>query len=105
MPIYEYVCVACGAKLEAFQKINDVLLTDCQLCAQPSLQKLVSAAGFRLEGSGWYATGYEKTLKKEQDKKTSVDVNTPVTSTASASNASNTSGSSNSTPSKTEASI
>lgn len=78
MPIYEYACVACGAKLEVFQKINDALLIDCRVCAQPTLQKWVSASGFRLEGSGWYATGYEKDFKKDDDKKSPVTVDTPA---------------------------
>lgn len=65
MPIYEYACVACGAKCEVFQGINDLPLTDCQHCGKPSLQKLISAAGFRLKGGGWYETDF----KKDNDKK------------------------------------
>lgn len=91
MPIYEYACVTCGAKLEVFQKVNDAPLTDCRACDQPTLQKCVSASGFRLEGSGWYATGYEKDFKKETGKKSQADVNVSATSTAPANNTADTS--------------
>ncbi len=59
MPIYEYVCT-CGAKYEVFQGINDRPLTDCPQCGKPTLQKLISATGFRLKGGGWYETDFKK---------------------------------------------
>lgn len=58
MPIYEYQCAACGHQMDAFQKMTDAPLTDCPKCHAPALNKLVSAAGFQLKGSGWYATDY-----------------------------------------------
>jgi putative FmdB family regulatory protein len=64
MPIYEYQCGACGHKLEAIQKINDAPLSDCPECGQPALQKLISAAGFRLKGGGWYETDFKAGNKK-----------------------------------------
>lgn len=65
MPIYEYQCENCGHRLESLQKINDEPLSDCPACGCPSLQKLVSAAGFRLKGSGWYATDFKDSGKKK----------------------------------------
>ena len=59
MPIYEYQCVSCGHKLEAIQKMSDEPLTDCPECSQAELKKLVSAAGFRLKGGGWYETDFK----------------------------------------------
>lgn len=67
MPIYEYRCQACGHALEAMQKLNDAPLDDCPKCAQPQLKKQISAAGFQLKGSGWYATDF-KGGKKAQEK-------------------------------------
>ena len=58
MPIYEYRCASCGARQEVLQKLSDPPLTDCPSCGRPSMQKLVSAAGFQLKGSGWYATDF-----------------------------------------------
>ncbi len=65
MPIYEYACEACGHQHEAFQKISDPLLKECPNCHKPSLIKLVSAAGFRLKGSGWYETDFKGGDKKK----------------------------------------
>lgn len=59
MPIYEYQCRACGHHLEALQKISEPALTQCPNCGKPALRKLVSAAGFRLKGSGWYETDFK----------------------------------------------
>src|SRR6516164_555341 len=58
MPIYEYRCSSCGREHEALQKLSDPALTICPACGHPTLVKLVSAAGFQLKGSGWYATDY-----------------------------------------------
>lgn len=58
MPIYEYRCSACGHEKEVLQKMSDAPLTDCPACGKPTLKKLVSAAGFQLKGSGWYATDF-----------------------------------------------
>lgn len=64
MPIYEYQCDACGYRFDILQKAGDPVLTDCPQCAQPSLRKLVSAAGFRLSGSGWYETDFKSDNKR-----------------------------------------
>lgn len=105
MPIYEYACATCGATLEVFQGMKDVPLTDCHACTKPTLQKLISATGFRLKGDGWYATGYETDAKKDKDKKKNlVDSNAPSTSLDPVSIAPNTSESANATASAANAS-
>jgi putative FmdB family regulatory protein len=58
MPIYEYRCSQCGHELETMQKISEAALTQCPSCRADALVKLVSAAGFQLKGSGWYATDF-----------------------------------------------
>ena len=60
MPIYEYQCQECGEKLEKIQRMSDDPLTDCPACENPALKRLVSAAGFRLKGGGWYETDFKK---------------------------------------------
>ncbi|GAB6047829.1 zinc ribbon domain-containing protein [Methyloparacoccus murrellii] len=65
MPIYEYQCKACGHEMEAFQRLSDDPLKECPACGDLELTKLVSAAGFRLKGGGWYETDF----KGKQDKK------------------------------------
>ncbi len=64
MPIYEYQCAQCQHEFEALQKMSDAPLTDCPKCQQPSLTKKISAAGFRLAGSGWYETDFKSGKKK-----------------------------------------
>ena len=68
MPIYEYRCQACGHELEKLQKISDEPLKDCPECGKPQLHKLVSAAGFRLSGSGWYETDFKSKGQKNLSK-------------------------------------
>lgn len=64
MPIYEYRCDACGHELERLQKMSDEPLKDCPECGKPALQKLISAAGFRLKGGGWYETDFKGGKKR-----------------------------------------
>jgi putative FmdB family regulatory protein len=64
MPIYEYRCNACQHELEALQKMSDEPLVNCPACQQPELNKLISAAGFRLSGGGWYETDFKSGNKK-----------------------------------------
>jgi putative FmdB family regulatory protein len=64
MPIYAYRCQACGHELDALQKISDAPLTDCPECGAPELKKQLTAAAFRLKGSGWYETDFKKDGKK-----------------------------------------
>ena len=64
MPIYEFQCQSCGNEIEVIQKISDDPLTDCEACGKPDLKKMVSAAAFRLSGSGWYETDFKAGKKK-----------------------------------------
>ena len=63
MPIYEYQCQACDHKMEALQKMADDPLTRCPACEQDKLKKLISAAAFKLKGSGWYETDFKNNNK------------------------------------------
>lgn len=64
MPIYEYACQACGHEFEAIQKFSDAPLDICPVCGKVQLKKLISAGGFHLKGSGWYATDFKGGSKK-----------------------------------------
>lgn len=59
MPIYEYRCGACGHEKEVLQRMSDKPLTKCPECGKRTFHKLVSAAGFQLKGTGWYATDFK----------------------------------------------
>jgi putative FmdB family regulatory protein len=67
MPIYEYQCRACAHEFEAMQKVSESPLVDCPACGQPQLTKLVSAAGFRLKGGGWYETDFKSGSEKKRN--------------------------------------
>jgi len=71
MPIYEYRCAACGHEIEALQKLSDAPLIVCPSCQKPELKKLLSAAGFQLKGSGWYATDFRNSGAKPAAKEKS----------------------------------
>lgn len=68
MPIYEYRCGACGHEEEVMQKMSDAPLPHCPACGSEQYAKLVSAAGFRLKGSGWYETDFKSKPKPEKKK-------------------------------------
>src|ERR1700752_4489591 len=58
MPIYAYKCESCGYGRDVLQKISDPVRTVCPTCGQESFAKQLTAAGFQLKGSGWYATDF-----------------------------------------------
>ncbi len=64
MPIYEYRCAACGHQQEFLQKVSDAPMSVCPKCGKPALGKMVTAAGFQLKGSGWYATDFKNSGSK-----------------------------------------
>lgn len=64
MPIYEYACKSCGFEKDVLQKLSDEPLTICPECQQAAFTKRISAAGFRLKGSGWYETDFKTGKKK-----------------------------------------
>ena len=59
MPIYEYRCGSCGFEKEYLQKVSDAPVAVCPACGSGAYAKLISAAGFQLKGSGWYATDFK----------------------------------------------
>jgi putative FmdB family regulatory protein len=59
MPIYAYRCSACGYQNDYLQKLSEPPLTDCPECGKGTFSKQVTAAGFQLKGTGWYATDFK----------------------------------------------
>lgn len=59
MPIYAYRCDACGHTKDVLQKLSDAPLTTCPACGAEAFSKQLTAAGFQLKGSGWYATDFK----------------------------------------------
>src|SRR5438270_12523600 len=70
MPIYEYRCTKCGHQEEFLQKASEPALSHCPACGKATFQKLLSAAGFQLKGTDWYATDYQQSAVKSPADKT-----------------------------------
>ncbi|HEV7744444.1 MAG TPA: zinc ribbon domain-containing protein [Pyrinomonadaceae bacterium] len=67
MPIYEFQCRKCGAKLEVLQKMNDKQPVKCKKCGG-RLERLQSAPAIQFKGSGWYVTDYAGNGRKAAER-------------------------------------
>jgi putative FmdB family regulatory protein len=67
MPIYEYRCSGCGFQKEYLQKVSEAPMSVCPSCNKASFVKMLTAAGFQLKGSGWYATDFKSGPKAKPD--------------------------------------
>jgi putative FmdB family regulatory protein len=63
VPIYEYVCEACGRLTEVMQRMNDPAPA-CPECGASKLARLVSRTTFQLKGGGWYSDLYSSAKKE-----------------------------------------
>ena len=73
MPIYEYECHDCHHKFDLMQKIHEPAVNQCPHCAANSAVRLVSAPGFQLKGSGWYATDFKDKPKAAINSESAAD--------------------------------
>lgn len=99
MPIYEYQCASCHHAFDLIQKMSDEPAKQCPQCSKETAVRLVSAAGFQLKGTGWYATDFKdkartdtKTVKKEASTVSSETKNSEKKSTNTATSSSATKG-------------
>ena len=71
MPIYEYQCSDCRHAFDVLQKMHEDAVKKCPNCFKDSAVRLVSAPGFQLKGTGWYATDFKDKGKapKQSDQK------------------------------------
>jgi putative FmdB family regulatory protein len=65
VPIYEYVCEACGRLTEVMQRMSDPPPAACPACGGPKLSKVVSRTSFQLKGGGWYSDLYASPREKK----------------------------------------
>jgi len=68
MPIYEYLCSACGQQEDHLQRLSEAPLTKCPACGRKKYEKQLTSAGFQLKGSGWYASDFKGGKKTEAEK-------------------------------------
>jgi len=59
LPLYEYRCRKCGARIEKIQKFSDPPLVTCEACGG-QLERLLSPPAIQFKGSGWYVTDYAR---------------------------------------------
>ena len=69
MPIYAYACSDCGLQKDVMQKMSDAPLTTCPECGKETFTKQLTAAGFQLKGSGYYATDFKNGSKPKTESK------------------------------------
>lgn len=60
MPIYEYVCGACGTEFEMMQKVGDPPPRRHDCSSRSRVSRKLSLSAFQLKGGGWYNEGYSK---------------------------------------------
>jgi putative FmdB family regulatory protein len=91
MPLYEYQCNSCGARMERIQKFSDPPLQECPTCGG-ALTKLISSPAIQFKGSGWYITDYARSSgtkegRGSKDEKGSKDTESSKESSGSTSTA------------------
>jgi putative FmdB family regulatory protein len=70
MPIYAYCCSSCGLQKDVLQKMSDAPLSVCPECGKETFAKQLTAAGFQLKGSGYYATDFKNPPQPQPKTKT-----------------------------------
>ena len=98
MPTYEYKCNACGREFEVQQRMSDDELTDCEVCGQKALERLISRTAFSLKGGGWYKDLYASTKPEAKSSETKTETK-PDAGTTTAAPAAPSTSSTPSTPS------
>jgi len=69
MPIYAYGCSSCGLQKDVLQKMSDAPLTTCPECGKETFARQLTAAGFQLKGSGYYATDFKNSGQPKTEPK------------------------------------
>ena len=53
MPLYDYVCAACGRRFEVIHGIEAEPPASCPLCGEGPVRKAITAPTVHYRGSGW----------------------------------------------------
>jgi len=59
LPLYEYVCRNCHARVERIENLKGPFLKSCPKC-KGRVDRIVSRSSIAFKGSGWYVTDYAK---------------------------------------------
>lgn len=71
MPQYTYECQECLHKFETEHSMNRDPLKTCPECNKESLERLIVATSFVLQGNGWARDNYSSVNTGEKSKKNS----------------------------------
>lgn len=87
MPTYDYICSACKAHVEIFQKITDEPVRKCPSCGKKKLERqLGTGAAIVFKGSGFYQTDYRSdSYRKAAESDQKPSASTPAADSSSAS--------------------
>lgn len=53
MPLYDYLCAACGARFEVVHGVHGDGPTACPVCGAGPVRKAITAAAIHYRGTGW----------------------------------------------------
>ncbi len=53
MPLYDYICAACGHRIEVMHGVHDHGPAQCPNCHAHALRKAITAPAVVFKGSGW----------------------------------------------------
>ncbi len=53
MPLYDYLCAACGARFEVVHGVHGDSPTVCPVCGSGPVRKAITAAAIHYRGTGW----------------------------------------------------
>jgi putative FmdB family regulatory protein len=53
VPLYDYVCSACGRRFEVIHGVHADPPPSCPLCGEGPVRKAITAASVHYKGSGW----------------------------------------------------
>lgn len=63
MPRYQYRCENCGHEMDVKQRMRDAALTDCPVCEESALRRVINRIGVVFKGSGFYVTDNRSSAK------------------------------------------
>lgn len=102
MPIYEYVCKACGEEFERIVGFSDPA-PPCPTC-EGAVEKKISLSAFHLKGGGWYSDAYSGKDNLSPGSSSSSSSDSSSTTSSDSSSSSSSSASSDSGSSSTSSS-
>jgi putative FmdB family regulatory protein len=81
VPIYEFVCEACGTEFEQIQSFSNSSVPTCVSCHSTQVVRRMGRPAIHFKGSGWYITDSKKSNDKKGGTKSAVNGSESTTET------------------------